>query len=107
MGETLRPLDFRGPAFRAAELLHDDAGPVLGGMLPASGAGNIADLGFDWRVRMRGWDFLHILTLPGLRMSRKSVNHPSASLVGRALPPNSSMAPKGVISVVLDDAISN
>ncbi len=42
-GETLWPLVFKGPAFRAAELLHDDAGPVLGGMLPASGAENIAD----------------------------------------------------------------
>ena len=42
-GETLWALDFKGPAFRAAELLRDEAGPVLGGMMPASGAENIAD----------------------------------------------------------------
>ena len=42
-GETLWGSDFKGPAFRAAKLLRDDAVPVLGGMLPACGAENIAD----------------------------------------------------------------
>ena len=68
-------------AFLAAEPFQDNADLVLGGMVLACGAANVADQLFGWHRVGRAEDFWLIFTLRGVTMSQKSSVIQIASLV--------------------------
>lgn len=75
-------LGFKGPTLCRGEPLQDYAGPVLGGMCPASGTDDIA----NWAsvgAHLGGAGISYsFFSLSGITMRQKSPDHPNASLVG-------------------------